>query len=54
MVYERQDSLSLEEGFGIQLAVNSVSILNKIGFNKIKSEKIFHPKKIIFQAHLFK
>ena len=29
MLYEKADNLSLEEGFGIQLATNSVSILNK-------------------------
>ena len=46
MVYEKEESLSLEEGFGIQLAVNSVSILNKIGFKKIHLEKINHPQKI--------
>jgi len=50
IVYEKEKSLSLEEGFGIQLAVNSVSILNKIGFNRIKSEKIFHPQKINFYS----
>jgi len=50
MVYEKSESLSLEEGFGIQLSVNSVSILNKIGFNKIYSEKIFHPQKINFYS----
>ena len=50
MVYEKEDSLSLEEGFGIQLAVNSVSILNKISFNRIKPEKIFHPQKISFYS----
>tara|TARA_Y100000817_G_scaffold144060_1_gene112839 strand:- start:3059 stop:4192 length:1134 start_codon:yes stop_codon:yes gene_type:complete len=47
-VYEREESLSLEEGYGIQLAVNSVKILNKIDFNKINNEKIFNPKKIDF------
>ena len=50
MVYEKETSLSLEEGFGIQLAVNSVSILNKIGFNKIQPEKIHHPQKINFYS----
>jgi len=48
MLYEKADSLSLEEGFGIQLAPNSVSILNKIDFKKIDSENIFHPKNIDF------
>ena len=35
MVYEREESLSLEEGYGIQLATNSIKILNQIGFDKI-------------------
>ena len=48
MVYEKENSLSLNKGFGIQLAVNSISILNEIGFKKIQSQNIFHPKKINF------
>jgi len=48
MVYEREESLSLEEGYGIQLATNSIKILNQINFDKINNEKIFHPKIIDF------
>ena len=48
MVYEREESLSLEEGYGIQLGSNAVKILNQINFNKINSEKIFQPKIIDF------
>ena len=48
MVYEREESLSLEEGYGIQLAANGVKILNQINFDKINNEKIFHPKTINF------
>ncbi len=48
MVYEREESLSLEEGYGIQLATNSIKILNQISFDKINNEKIFHPKTIEF------
>ena len=48
MVYEREDSLSLEEGYGIQLATNSVKLLNQINFSKINNEKLFHPKTIDF------
>ena len=48
MVYEREESLSLEEGYGIQLATNSIKILNQISFDKINNEKIFHPKTIDF------
>ena len=48
MVYEREESLSLEEGYGIQLGTNAVKILNQINFNKINNEKTFHPKIIDF------
>ncbi len=48
MVYEREESLSLEEGYGIQLAINSVKILSQINFNKINDENVFYPKTIDF------
>ena len=32
-IYEKEKILNLNEGFGIQLSVNSVSILNQIGFD---------------------
>ena len=48
MVYEREESLSLDEGYGIQLAANSIKILNEINFNKISNEEIFNPKTLDF------
>ena len=48
MLYEKDESLSLDEGYGIQLSTNSTKILNKIGFNKINDEKIFYPKGVEF------
>jgi salicylate hydroxylase len=48
MVYEREESLSLDEGYGIQLAVNSIKILNQINFNKINDEDIFNPRNLDF------
>jgi len=48
MLYEKEESLSLDDGFGIQLAMNSVSILNKIDFQKVNSKDIFHPKAVDF------
>ncbi|MDC1151571.1 FAD-dependent monooxygenase [Pelagibacteraceae bacterium] len=48
MVYEREDSLSLDQGYGIQLATNSIKILNQINFNKISNEEIFHPDIVNF------
>ena len=48
MVYEKDDSLSFDQGYGIQLATNSVKILNQINFNKINNEEIFHPDTVNF------
>ena len=52
MIYEKQESLSLDEGYGIQLSINSIKILNKVGFDKINNEKIFNPKEILLLMHL--
>ena len=43
MVYEKNESLPLDEGYGIQLSTNSIKILNEINFTKINNEKIYHP-----------
>ena len=48
MVYEKEESPSLDEGYGIQLASNSIKILNQINFNKINNEKLFHPNTLDF------
>ena len=48
MIYEKKESLSLDDGFGIQLAPNSVSILNTIDFHKVNSKDIFTPSLWIF------
>ncbi len=48
MLYEKQESLSLDEGYGIQLSTNSIEILNKVGFDKINMDKIFQPTGINF------
>ena len=50
MIYEKNESLSLNDGYGIQLGANSVSILNKIGFKKIQTSKIYHPEKLNFYS----
>ncbi len=44
MVYEKNESLPLDEGYGIQLSTNSIKILNQINFSKIDNKKIYHPK----------
>ncbi len=47
-IYEKRNSIEMEEGYGIQLSVNSVKLLNKIGFASITEEEKFNPKKIDF------
>ena len=51
MVYEKERMLSLDEGYGIQLATNSVSVLNKIGFKNIGNNDIFSPLKLNFYSN---
>ena len=48
VIYEKSNSINLEEGYGIQLSVNSVKLLNEIEFNKFENARKFNPKKIIF------
>ena len=50
MVYEKEKILSLEEGYGIQLAPNSISILNKIGLSNINNKDFFNPTKLNFYS----
>ena len=49
-VYEKENSLNLEEGYGIQLSVNSVSILNKIGFLQLNQNEKYNPSKLDFYS----
>ena len=47
-IYEKKNLIESNEGYGIQLSVNSVEHLNKIGFNSLTEEEKFNPKKIDF------
>jgi len=49
-IYEKKPSLDLNEGYGVQLSPNSVSILNKIGFRDLDINSKFNPKKIDFYS----
>ena len=51
-IYEKNPYIDLDEGYGIQLSVNSVKFLNQIGFDKFQNDKKFNPDKIDF--HLIK
>ena len=47
-IYEKNSSIDMEEGYGIQLSTNSIKILNKIGFDALDKNEIFNPEKIDF------
>ncbi|MDA8537958.1 NAD(P)-binding protein, partial [Candidatus Pelagibacter bacterium] len=47
-VYEKNNSVNLEKGYGIQLSVNSIKLLNKIGFQNIDFKETFFPNKVSF------
>ena len=47
-IYEKNTSIDLDEGYGIQLSTNSIKLLNKIGFNTLENKDRFHPDKIDF------
>ena len=49
-VYEKNHSINLEEGYGIQLSVNSIKLLNQIEFHKFENNKKFNPDKINFYS----
>ena len=49
-IYEKNNFINLEKGYGIQLSVNSVKLLNKIGFQNIDQLNKFNPNKIDFYS----
>ena len=49
-IFERNNSVNSEKGYGIQLSVNSIKLLNKIGFQNIVLKEKFHPNKFDFYS----
>jgi len=47
-IFEKKSSLDLSDGYGVQLSVNSINLLNKIGFQKINVSDVCYPKKVNF------
>ncbi len=47
-IYEKRNSIEMDEGYGIQLSVNSVKLLNKMGLTSLTEHEKFNPKKIDF------
>ena len=50
-IYEKNTSVTLEEGYGVQLSVNSIKFLNEIGFEKFQNNEKFNPEKIDFYSN---
>jgi len=49
-IFDKDKKINLEEGYGIQLSVNSVRLLNKINFDNLQNDKKFNPNKINFYS----
>ena len=49
-IFERNSSIDLKAGYGIQLSVNSIKLLNKIQFDTLKNNEKFNPDKINFYS----
>ena len=50
-VYEKSSSVVLEGGYGVQLSVNSIKLLNEIGFQGLQNNEKFNPEKIHFYSN---
>jgi len=50
VIYEKSEVFNFDEGFGVQLSVNGISILNKIGFNQQDKNEKYHPMELDFYS----
>ncbi len=50
-IFDKNEKINFDEGYGIQLSVNSVRLLNKIEFDLLKNDKKFNPNKIDFYSY---
>ena len=49
-IFERNSLIDMKEGYGIQLSVNSIKLLNKIQFDTLENDEKFNPDKINFYS----
>ena len=47
-IFEKKEYLNVSEGYGIQLSVNSIKLLNKIGFKNLPTSEVCFPSKVNF------
>ena len=50
-IFDKNKTINLEEGYGVQLSVNSIKLLNKIKFNNIQNDIKFNPNRIDFYSN---
>ena len=47
-IFEKKDNYNFLEGYGIQLSVNSIKLLNSIGFKNLPASEVSFPSKVNF------
>jgi len=47
-IFEKKSHFELDDGYGIQLSVNSIKLLNEIGFKNIEAHEVSFPNKVNF------
>ena len=47
-IFEKKDNYNFQEGYGIQLSVNSIKLLNNIGFKNLTGSEVRFPSKVNF------
>ena len=47
-IFERKSDFERNDGYGIQLSVNSIKLLNEVGFSNVEAHLLSFPKKAIF------
>ena len=45
-IFEKKEKYNFSEGYGIQLSVNSIKLLNKIGFKNLPASEVNYPSKV--------
>ena len=49
-IFEKNSFINLKDGYGIQLSINSIKLLNKINFERLGNSEKFNPNKINFYS----
>ena len=47
-IFEKKNNFNFQDGYGIQLSVNSIKLLNSIGFKNLPASEVSFPSKVNF------